>query len=375
MRAGTWVKCGSVTVFAVAVQAADSFPERKVMQADRYTIEYSVGDEAYASALVRHLPDGLTTQTVPAAVPLSVADLRSRRVEILRMIADRLALPAPTAKMGETYDAFAAGHLALQNLKVMDSATHFALWRKPELMARLNAGQQLPGFTRAPDGGIQFSMQTSFDFKDGENPDKSIARLREDLGRFSWPIKIGEPEGGSPDDEVQKRLDEIANAAAQMTAFQSAESQRKGVTNVLHETVEMTLVSSYLRSADRRWFCEGVANYVAYRVLEQLLGKETARGYYDPDAEAQRYLASKNRVDLLRWPVAEDARAKDIPAEVNDASYALATKAVFDAFGDGDLLARVLVELRKTPLDKANIDTVYAAYLLKTGKDLRHFIQ
>ena len=40
--------------------------------------------------------------------------------------------------MSQTYDTFAAGYTALQSLRLMDNATHFALWRKPELMARFD---------------------------------------------------------------------------------------------------------------------------------------------------------------------------------------------------------------------------------------------
>jgi len=72
----------------------------------------------------------------------------------------------------------------------------------------------------------------------------------------------------------------------------------------------------------------------------------------------------------------EDPRSKDVPADVNTASYAFATRAIFAAFGDpkAELLPKVLTELRKTPLDRANIETVHAAYHAQSGKDLHRFL-
>jgi hypothetical protein len=72
----------------------------------------------------------------------------------------------------------------------------------------------------------------------------------------------------------------------------------------------------------------------------------------------------------------EDPKSRELPADVNTASYAFATKAVLDAFGSGDphRLAAVLSEVRKTPIDKATIQTVYAAYQKQTGKALPGFI-
>jgi hypothetical protein len=194
------------------------------------------------------------------------------------------------------------------------------------------------------------------------------------MAALSWPIKIGE-EGMSADAEIGKRLDELRENAAQLGAFQSSELQRLGVVTVLHETVESTLVDAYIRSADRRWFCEGVANYVVYRTLESLLGAEAARGYYDVNAEVARYAALRDRVDLAQWRVMEDPKSRELPAEVNTASYAFATKAVFDAFGnDPRRLVAVLSEVRKTPFEKATIQTVYGAYQKQTGKPLPDFI-
>ena len=371
-----WAALFAVMTACGVASAAETFPERQRLEGKDYVIEYSAGDEAYAQALAKQLPLKLSPAAQPADdVPLTVAVLRTRRAEVLKLIAQRLALPAPTPKMGSTFDAFVAGYLALQAAPVIDTAKRFALWRKPELMTRLKAGENVAGFARTADGDIEFSAGASFEFRDGEPPKTSIARMREDWRRVVWPLKIGEG-SASPDEEINQRLVELRENAAQLDAFQSAGVQRMAVVTVLHETVESTLVSTYIRSPDRRWFCEGVANYVAYGVIEAMVGMGVARAYYDVDAEVRRFAALKPSINLAHWPVVEDPRSKDVPADVNTASYAFATRAIFAAFGDpkAELLPKVLTELRKTPLDRANIEAVYAAYHAQSGKDLHRFL-
>ena len=110
------------------------------------------------------------------------------------------------------------------------------------------------------------------------------------------------------------------------------------------------------------------------RHTSPLTGTDVARHYYDADEEVKRYAAVRSKVDLVHWPVAEDPRAQDVPADLNAASYAFATQAVAGAFADGDLLARVLTEVRMTSLDKADIKTVQAAYQQLTGRQLSRYL-
>lgn len=166
------------------------------------------------------------------------------------------------------------------------------------------------------------------------------------------------------------RIAGLREQLAQLASFQSAELQRLAVMNVLHETVEATLVDQFIRSPDRRWFCEGVANFVAFKTLEVLLGTEVAKSYYDVDAEVAKYAALKGKVDLEHWPVVEDPRSKEVPADVNLASYAFATKRVFEGFAEEGRLAKVLTEGAKAGRDKVTIHSVLVVYEKETGRKL-----
>jgi hypothetical protein len=371
--------CAAVLGFAAATApAADGFPERKVMQSKGGAIEYSAGDEAYATALAQRLPLDLEPVAQPseAEFPITLETLRERRAEILEFMSERLALPAPTADMGKTYDVFANNYALLQTMGLIPAVAHFALWRKPEVAARLDAGQAVAGFSKNSRGEIEFSVGTNVEFREGDAPEKTVEALRASWNQMTWPIKI---EGGAvtPEAEVELRLADIRQNAHDLGNFLSAEMQRLAVMAVLHETTEATLVREYLHSADRRWFCEGVANYVAYLTLEKLAGADTAKLYYDVDAQVAQRANLRDKVDLAQWRVLEDPKSKATPADINEASYVFATKAVFEAFagGEQDLLAKVLRELSKTPREKAGIKAVYAAYRTQTGRDLRSFIR
>src|SRR5215208_6321756 len=87
MQVGRFSSACALLVWAT-VCAADTFPERHVMQADGYRIEYSAGDESYATELKRRLPLQPPASPHGASLPITVADLRARRKQILAFIAE-----------------------------------------------------------------------------------------------------------------------------------------------------------------------------------------------------------------------------------------------------------------------------------------------
>ena len=94
------VLCPSISLAA----SSASFPAREQRKVGDFVITYSTGDEAYADALVRQLPDfrvppvGADVAGIPA-----LADLKQRREEILRRVATILALPEPQLEAVEMH--------------------------------------------------------------------------------------------------------------------------------------------------------------------------------------------------------------------------------------------------------------------------------
>ena len=364
-----------VTVLVSALApAADKFPERQRVEGAGYAIEFSSGDEAYAKALVAQLPLKAVPAPPPAKLPLTIDDLSARRTEVLKLIGEQLAQPPDTPAMQKVYDTSIKMNHVLAAMPSLPPASRFALWHTEEIVGRLAAGQDVAGFRRAADGGLEVTINASFDFSEGEAPEAGIRRMLDNWNRVVWPIKIGGKPGGTPDAEVRERLETMQQNLTGLGTYQSVEVQRMAVGNVLHETVEATLTEKYIHSPDRRWFCEGVANYVSYVVMESLIGADAAKQYYDVDAALAKNAALRDRVDLAHWPVADDPKAKDVPADVNLANYAFASKAVFEAFREKGTLAKTLTELGKTGGAKANMNAVYAAYEKATGKSLREAV-
>jgi hypothetical protein len=144
---------------------------------------------------------------------------------------------------------------------------------------------------------------------------------------------------------------------------------------VLHEVVESTLVSDYVRSPDRRWFCEGVANWLALEVIRERLGDERATRVYDVDALLAR-TSPGGFAALAKWPTAESAGAKHYPSELNQDNYVRATWVMRQivAKQGSAFIAQWLTEIRKTPAENASIQTVEAAFRKLTNENLQAYL-
>ena len=97
---------------------------------------------------------------------------------------------------------------------------------------------------------------------------------------------------------------------------------------VLHETTEVGIVDRYFRGPDRRWFCDGVANYVPWRVARDLHGEDAAKTIYYLPEQLERYVAFREKADLHKWPSAENQSEEDQHSDLNRARYAFAANAI-----------------------------------------------
>lgn len=64
----------------------------------------------------------------------------------------------------------------LQHTMVKGAPRRFALWRKPDLIARLRAGQQIPGFALDGDD-VVIGLNVSFDTDPGLPTEELAARI------------------------------------------------------------------------------------------------------------------------------------------------------------------------------------------------------
>lgn len=343
----------------LSARAADTFPERKTLTTGDYSIEYTVGNEDFARALLVRLSETAPqASSAEAAQPLlSLDSLRAERVALLGAIGRHLAIETPDPAMEKAF----AEHLEFQcKIQALVMAMrHFQLWRAPDLTARLKAGQSIPDVVRTR-AGFEFKLNS------GGTTAPSI---------ILWPIVITNRDTETGETLIGKKVRE-AMALGGLSPSMKTAGGASGVFFVLHETVELTILSHHFRSKDRRWFCDGVANYVAWKVIEERVGPEAARQYYDLQADLAQYADVRDRVDLARWPAAENKRKPDEAGDrLNGARYAVATEVIAKvcAKHGPDLLPKLFAEVDQTPYEKRTIKTVYRAYTKLTHEDLHGY--
>jgi hypothetical protein len=365
------LRCGVLLLSIAAAansQEPASFSERQNTPVGRFTIEHDPADGEYVRALSQQLQRPELLAAAPeAAPPFGFEQLAAQREQILQEIAQLLGSARPSADLQKMYDRFVHWQSVLQKTVRAAAPRRFALWRKADLVARLRAGQKIPGFELEPDGQVAIRLRADFDASPEITPEVLAATIDDAWGTLTWPVKIGEQ---SPEADIAASLDALRN-------FKGAMSQNEASLSMvtLHETVEVTLVGEVIRSADRRWFCEGVANYVALEVIGRRVAPELLRRYYDVEALIAKAGDAANS-DLEKWAVAGSAEARHMPGEISEVNYARATRVIQRASArHPQLLSRWLSELRKTPPDKQDMAGVHAAFRKVTGEGLREYLE
>lgn len=367
MRATRWlVTAGLFFCGGLLPGQPDAFPERATRVVGEFTIEFSPGDEAYADELAAQLPEFRRRSVVEPATGLVL----EHREEFLNRIAAQLAFKEPTKMMTTIYDTF-TGMLG----SGFTLPSHFALWRRPELLARVQAGEKIPGFSLDEAKGLTFNVE----FKKKAAPQATVGEAAAASAPIDFwqnlplPISIGK--NADPATDISEGLKVVTGMIAMFQ--QSGGGSGSNPFVILHEATETAIVDSYLASSDRRWFCDGVANYVAFRTLEAVIGVEATKKYYDLDEQLQRHANKAESIDLERWPPSEDVKKNNYREDLNTANYAYATQviaAICARHGD-EILPKLFALIGETPKDRVSIKTVYGAFRQLTGEDMRNYVR
>ncbi|HLP09497.1 MAG TPA: hypothetical protein VK178_15140 [Opitutaceae bacterium] len=375
----------------------------------------------------------------PVVLVGSAKDLVSHRDEILRIAATEIGLPAPTALQGRVYDTMLGHYELMEWLQDLAPVGMFALarcdevqiWQKDELARRLESGEPLDGFTWDPqtkegnyeikppeyrrDGdqkaaaekSDQVRLDHSFNYKPGADgvvdlvasftfssdggpqplqPAERTFRLEEvgpaarayflAVKPSSWPIVLSEKNAAESPKEVAEKCFSVLDGI--LGLGKPGASRNPAVLHtILHEVVEAGLVENYIGSADRRWLCDGVANYVAWKIVRDRCGPEVAQQSYDLDGQLARYAPLQPEIDLRRWRAVEATKEEERETPRTKAHYAFATRAVSELarrHGE-DFLPKLFAEVTKTPRAKVRMSTVEKAYRKITGKKLGEVIK
>lgn len=415
-----------------AADEAPRLPGRVTGTFDGIQCEYSPGQEELARLLSARLAArnraaaAARAQAQAAAsalppAPLSATEMRTNRAAYLAGIGAQLGLKTPTPWQEECYDAFLDNYEQTMLLTEMgwkmlalgfDRWDKLSLWDRGELVRRLEAGEQIPGFSYDPvtkKGQSDFRLP-QIELQNGRL--KEIADRREKLKReYALRItaaidggrtyegsvssekksqagaKSAEPAGGIQDATPQAMPVVIPADLAGLPVAEQAEklwgngvaafldSVGRSIQNqapadpmmawlILHETTEIGIIDHYYRGKDRRWFCDGVANYVPWRIVRDLHGATAAQSVYDVRAQLEKYADLAAEADLRRWPAGETQTEEDRESRLNRARYAFAAQAVFlmNAKAGEDVLSRLFAEIGRTKPDKVSMATVEKAW-------------
>ncbi len=375
----------------------------------------------------------------PKVHPLSAAACRTGRDALLARISAYLGMQKPTELEEACYDTF-LGYYALRESALslpsammarMPGTTDFSLWGRSALVRRLKAGETIEGFTydeKKDDLKWSLSLNVNgqsgnkdaeqdkdlkekrlnhalnYETKDGItqirasftrtrdkgtkaagiNPEKWAA-TEATMGREIAALRICLPVTLNGKDKAPytpsqaahaliRQMEEWGNLGRRHSTIQPDPSH---LYILLHETVESGIVDKYLGSDDRRWFCDGVANYVAWAIAREKGGEDFARKIYDLDAALVKAAPFQDRIRLAQWPAVENQMGKEGDSALNAAHYAFATRAVFLMHEQAgpDILPRLFTELAKTPRRKASMKTVATIYKKLSGHSLEELLK
>jgi hypothetical protein len=363
-------------------------------------------------------------QAAAGALPpasLSATEMRANRATYLAGINSQLGLKAPTPWQEECYDAFLDNYEQTMLLTEMgwkllalgfDRWDKLSLWDRGELVRRLEAGEKIPGFsydpvtkkgqsdfrlpqielqndrlkeiadrreklkreyafriTAATEGGRTYEGSVS-----SEKKSKAGVKSTEPAGELqdatpqAMPVVIPADLAGLPATEVAEKVWSNGIAAFLDSVGRSIQNQAPADPTmawlILHETTEIGIIDHYYRGKDRRWFCDGVANYVPWRVVRDLHGTAAAQSVYDVRAQLEKYADRAAEADLRRWPAGENQTEEERESRLNRARYAFAAQAVFlmNARAGEDVLPRLFAEIGRTKPDKVSMATVEKAW-------------
>lgn len=401
-------------------------------------VEYSPGQEAWVEATFadmlaldeRRRADTLARETAPNTPPRpgSPSDLRARRDVLIAAIARQIGLASPTALQHRTFDTFLSYYEIIHELQrdmgpVYDTfdGRHRAIWQRDDLVARLRAGAVIEGISydaETDQGSV--NLQLSVTSKDGRIAE-IMARMREQ--RLDHKFTMNESAGtttlaasfstdlakppsanetntdptsppptpkivvipiiypgdlSAPPDPTRIKQISLGIYERSRIVMQNAADYRDAsiVGIILHETAEAGLIDTVIRSKDRRWLCDGSANYVAWRVARDHVDAAFGQQVYDIDEQLRRHATQQSRVKLARWPAVENQPESERGSPLSNASYAFATRAMFllHEWHGEDALRLLWQDVAQTPMAKASAKTFARAYQKRYGQKLSKLI-
>jgi hypothetical protein len=369
-------------------------------------------------------------ETPPAeagAFPGSPGDLHARRDKLLAAVAGEIGLSAAAPLQAKTFDTFLGYYdmraemfrVTATKLQALLKIQSVAIWQRDDLIARLRAGEDIPGvsydaptdsgaFTfagepeldesatariREIDAAIKAQQLTHTFHYDESGASASVTPYRQPALAKTQPASTtpGKP---FPEVILPVLYSDPIDAAPTTEAFDATwihfqEIARKQenvlrhyadptmIAIILHESCEMGLLDRIIASKDRRWLCEGTANYTAWKLSREFFGSDFAQRVYNLDEKLRECAVSQPKINLARWPTLEKQDPKQENTDLDRAHYVFATRAMFllaQQHGD-DALGQLWHDVAQTQRKKVTAATFAKAYRKRYNGDLAALVK
>jgi|GEM_PF-3435040 len=353
-----------LALFAVSGEAADlKDSEWQNIEADGITIFYHPDQEQVARYLLPGIVKRLKSSPLGQGQE-QIDAVAKHRDDILSFIAKQLGMNEPGKTMEQVIDTQIAS--APQEIAIEQNLRRFRLYDTGVLVNDLSSGQKVKGFNYDPAtqklSVPMLSVSTRIMLEQAEGTTR-LSKV-EVTGPEDVPLLISER---SPAKAASQALAQVN----QLEMFERDAAVRSGT--ALHEVVESGIVNDLgLRSPFRRWFTEGVANYIAAECIKKYVGEKISRQWL---ANCRRYCtnAMKRRISPLSWPSGEweiDSPCQP-DTDATNALYSFSTAEIcrlVDRHGAGVIPAILAKIAEHQDMDD---DAIFAAIREVTKEDLK----
>ncbi|MEM7011869.1 MAG: hypothetical protein AAF585_10335 [Verrucomicrobiota bacterium] len=310
-------------------------------------------------------PPSLEETVKLAAVKMNevLTELRNERRPKVRPIEDqhldvlREYGLAPTEEIASRWETVMNAAMLGQ----LDSVTA-RVWQGARIEGVLREGGEIPDARYDPETG-EFSADGRLSSTYNINELGEVTKEANSAVIVVAPTSLAFEPTEKQADEITRSFRSLLTGLLEMT--DGARNEETWFFFAVHEVAEEALVRDVIRSADRRWFCDGIANWLSMRVCDEVFGDSAGRRIFDQAYPAEPHERVRGEVDLLSWPAAEDAEST--PNET--AHYYFATLAIEKALEgrNAEWIRDFVAKIKETPFKRANMESVYEAYRKQSG--------
>ena len=327
-------------------------PEWQVITDSGIVLEYQPGMEKIAKELLPELVnivDQINTLQDPK-FKQNLERVATRKADCLQFIASKIGMAKPGNYMINTFDDMLKQHQSISTGYYLHS---FKLWDRVTLLGILRSGVHIQG--------IQYNKDN----------DSYIRTVSLNLGTASLPDQPQLSLICNQNDSLQSVIEATRNTLVTYSEYMQSMCEPYVI---FHEAAEMGMVSDFgIRSAFRRWFCEGVAQYVAEQATRKFIGRDAYEhviALYDP----KHYKADKTQVDLLAWRAMEwEALTANSPSSsLRLAHYTFAVEEIrrLARRHGADAIARIMKRLSKLADVDRNPQAILDSIKSVTGEEI-----